>query len=132
MKYQCPTYLKKVGNEKNTSRDFKFKKAYTIWDVPEEELTTSSSKEEETTKLCLMVNTQDPSTSDDNGESNEVHSYESNSCSESSENSPTYDELYCAFVELYEELKKLTRINVVRKMLHLKCFNLPTMCNMRA
>ncbi|KAF1870799.1 hypothetical protein Lal_00030111 [Lupinus albus] len=59
-----------------------------------------------------MVNTQDPSTSNDLGESNEVHSYESSSCSE---NSPTYDDPYSTFVELHEELQKLARINVDRE-----------------
>ncbi|KAF1863086.1 hypothetical protein Lal_00041073 [Lupinus albus] len=56
MKYQCPTYLKKVEGEKNNSREFKSKKAYIVWDVPEEDSTTSTSEEEESTKLCLMVN----------------------------------------------------------------------------
>ncbi|KAF1884275.1 hypothetical protein Lal_00042927 [Lupinus albus] len=115
MKFKLPTYPKKVENYKNTSRDFKSKKAYIVWDVPKKESTSITSEEEETTKLCLMVNTQDPSTSNDHGESNEVHSYECSSCYENSENSPTYDELYSDFVELHEELKKLARINVGRK-----------------
>ncbi|KAF1888945.1 hypothetical protein Lal_00036658 [Lupinus albus] len=84
MKFQCLRYLKKFENDKNASREFKSKKAYIVWDVPEEESTSSTSEEEETTKLCLMVNTLDPSTPDDHGESNEVHSYESSSCSENS------------------------------------------------
>ncbi|KAF1893012.1 hypothetical protein Lal_00035406 [Lupinus albus] len=36
MKYQCPTYLKKVENEKTTSRAIKSMKAYIVWDVPDE------------------------------------------------------------------------------------------------
>ncbi|KAF1864623.1 hypothetical protein Lal_00039254, partial [Lupinus albus] len=63
MKYQCPVYLKKLEGEKNTSRDFKSKKAYIVWDVPEEDSTTSTSGEEETAKICLMVNDHEDSTS---------------------------------------------------------------------
>ncbi|KAF1878131.1 hypothetical protein Lal_00049299 [Lupinus albus] len=39
LKYQCPLYLKKVEGEKNTSMDFKSKKAYIAWDVPKEDST---------------------------------------------------------------------------------------------
>ncbi|KAF1888975.1 hypothetical protein Lal_00039574 [Lupinus albus] len=55
MKYQCPTYLKKVEGDKNKSREFKSKKAYIVWDVPEEDSITSTSEEEENSKLCLMA-----------------------------------------------------------------------------
>ncbi|KAF1862495.1 hypothetical protein Lal_00024451 [Lupinus albus] len=83
LKYQCLVYLKKVEGEKNTYRDFKSKKAYIVWDVPEDDSTTSTSDEEELQRFV--------------------------SCSS---NSPTYDELYNAFVELHEELKKVAKINV--------------------
>ncbi|KAF1855620.1 hypothetical protein Lal_00042356 [Lupinus albus] len=95
--------LLKVYGEKNTSRDFKSKKPYIVWDVPEESSTTSTYEEEETAKICLM-----------NNELDEVNSYDSSSCSSSS-NLPTYDELYNAFVELHEELKNLAKVNVYRK-----------------
>ncbi|XP_019418535.1 PREDICTED: uncharacterized protein LOC109329314 [Lupinus angustifolius] len=112
MKFQCATYLKKIEGEKNTSRDFKSKKAYIIWDVPEEESASSTLDEEETAKLCLMAHTLDSTNLSDQGESCEVQSVYSSSCSDSSENMPDYDELHVAFVELQEELKKLARINV--------------------
>ncbi|KAF1881616.1 hypothetical protein Lal_00039832 [Lupinus albus] len=99
---------KKVDGEKNTSRDFKSKKAYIVWDVPEEDSKTSTSGEEETAKTCLMVNDHEASTSSKVDELGEVNSYESSSRS-SSNNSPTYHELYSAFVELHEELKKCWR-----------------------
>ncbi|KAF1881703.1 hypothetical protein Lal_00032174 [Lupinus albus] len=116
MNFQCPTYLKKVEGKNNTSRDFKSKKAYIVWDVPEEDSTSSTSGEEETAKICLMVNDREASTSSKVDELSEVKSYETSSCS-SSDNSPTYDELYSAFVELHEELKNLVRVSVDRKRL---------------
>ncbi|KAF1856800.1 hypothetical protein Lal_00013057, partial [Lupinus albus] len=57
MRFQSPTYLKKVDSEKSTPREFKSNKAYIVWDVPEEETTSSTSSEEESAKLCLMVST---------------------------------------------------------------------------
>ncbi|KAF1894639.1 hypothetical protein Lal_00027016 [Lupinus albus] len=51
MKFQCPTYLKKVENDKKTSRDFKSKKAYIIWDVPKEKSTSSTSEKKNTGRL---------------------------------------------------------------------------------
>ncbi|KAF1867996.1 hypothetical protein Lal_00042390 [Lupinus albus] len=114
MKYQCPNYLNKVDGEKNTSRIFKSKKAYIIWDVPEKSSTTSTFEEEETAKICLMVKDHEANTSTKDNELDEVNSYDSSSCSCSS-NSPTYDELYNAFVELHEELKKVAKVNVDRK-----------------
>ncbi|KAF1895703.1 hypothetical protein Lal_00037819 [Lupinus albus] len=93
---------RKVENDKNTSRDFKTKKAHIMWDALDEESTTSTSEKEEMTKLCLMVNTQDSCSSNEHGGSSEVQSYESNSFSENYENSPTYQELYGTFVELHE------------------------------
>ncbi|KAF1888977.1 hypothetical protein Lal_00039576 [Lupinus albus] len=57
-------------------------------------------KEEETTKICLMVNDHEASTSSKVDELDKVNSYESSSCS-SSDNSLTYDGLYSAFVEIY-------------------------------
>ncbi|KAF1884667.1 hypothetical protein Lal_00028551 [Lupinus albus] len=36
-----------------------------------------------------------------------------------SDNSPTYDVIYSAYVELHEELRKLAKINIDRKMLSL-------------
>ncbi|KAF1888379.1 hypothetical protein Lal_00039301 [Lupinus albus] len=92
MKYQCLVYLNKVEGENNTSRDFKSKKAYIVWDVPEEDSTTSTSREEETAKICLMVNDHEASTSSKVDKLGEVNSYDSSSCS-SSNNSPTYDDL---------------------------------------
>ncbi|KAF1864726.1 hypothetical protein Lal_00039892, partial [Lupinus albus] len=106
--------LLKVDGEKNTSRDFKSKKAYIVWDVAEESLTISTSKEEETAKICLMVKDNEASTSTKDNILDEVNSYDSSSCSSSS-NLPTYDELYNAFVELREELKKVAKVNVDRK-----------------
>ncbi|KAF1864739.1 hypothetical protein Lal_00039905 [Lupinus albus] len=102
---------KKVDGEKNTSRDFKFKKAHIVWDVPEESSTTSTSEEEETVKICLMMKDNEASTSTKDNKLDEVNSYVSISCS-SSNNLPTYDELYNAFVELHEELKKVAKVNV--------------------
>ncbi|KAF1870708.1 hypothetical protein Lal_00026338 [Lupinus albus] len=61
-----------------------------------------------------MVNTQEASTSTNVDKQSEVNSFETSPCS-SSKNSPSYDELYNAFVELHEELKKLARVNVDRK-----------------
>ncbi|KAF1885915.1 hypothetical protein Lal_00032247, partial [Lupinus albus] len=55
--------LLKVYGEKNTSRDFKSKKPYIVWDVPEESSTTSTYEEEETAKICLMVKDNEASTS---------------------------------------------------------------------
>ncbi|KAF1891550.1 hypothetical protein Lal_00015147 [Lupinus albus] len=95
---------------------YKRRHTYIVWDVLEEDSTTSTSEDEESAQLCLMVNTQETSTSTNNDKQSEVNSYETSSCS-SSENSPTYDELYNAFVELHEVLKKLARINVDRKIL---------------
>ncbi|KAF1867979.1 hypothetical protein Lal_00042373 [Lupinus albus] len=63
MTYQCPTYLKKVEGEKNNSREFKSKEAYIVWDVLEEDSTSRTSEEEESDKICVMVNTQQSSTS---------------------------------------------------------------------
>ncbi|KAF1884264.1 hypothetical protein Lal_00042916 [Lupinus albus] len=60
MKFQCPSHLKKVENNKKNSWDFKSKKSHIVWDVPEEDSTSSTSEEEKSTKLCLMVNNQDP------------------------------------------------------------------------
>ncbi|KAF1858885.1 hypothetical protein Lal_00043020 [Lupinus albus] len=54
------------------------------------------------------------STSSKVDELSEVNSNESSSCS-SSNNSPTYDELYSAFVELHEELKKVAKLSLDRK-----------------
>ncbi|KAF1896133.1 hypothetical protein Lal_00042899 [Lupinus albus] len=88
MKFECPIYIKKVEGEKNTSRDFKSKKAYI-------ESTTSTSREEETAKICLMVN--DHEQAPIQKLTNLVSI------------SPTYDELYNAFVELNEELKKAVK-----------------------
>ncbi|KAF1877038.1 hypothetical protein Lal_00033591 [Lupinus albus] len=104
----------KVEGEKNNSRDFKSKKAYTVWDVPEEDSTYNTFEEEENAKICLTMNTQEASTSTNIDKQSKTNSYETSSCS-SSENSPTYDELYNAFVELHEELKKIARVNVDRK-----------------
>ncbi|KAF1888318.1 hypothetical protein Lal_00043187 [Lupinus albus] len=104
MRFQCPTYLKKVDSEKSTPREFKSKKAYIVWDVPEEETTSSTSSEEESTKLCLMVRS-------DNKDNNEVYS----DTSSTSDDLPSYDVLYIAYVELHEELKKLARINIYKK-----------------
>ncbi|KAF1862806.1 hypothetical protein Lal_00040074 [Lupinus albus] len=109
MKYQCPTYLKKVEGEKNNSMDFKSKKAYIVWDVPKEDSTTSTSEEEENAKICLMVNAQEASTSIKVDELSEVNSFETSSYP-SSEISPSYDELYNTFVELHEELKKIAKL----------------------
>ncbi|CAL0331030.1 unnamed protein product [Lupinus luteus] len=55
MRFQCPTYLEKVDSDTSTPRDFKSKKAYIVWDVPEEETTSSTSSEEEFAKLCLVA-----------------------------------------------------------------------------
>ncbi|KAF1858816.1 hypothetical protein Lal_00027067 [Lupinus albus] len=108
MKFQCHVYLKKVEGEKNTSRDFKSKKAYILWDVPEDDSTTSTYGEEETAKICLMVNDHEANTSSKVDELGEVNSCETSSCF-SSNNSPTYDELYSAFVELHEKFKKIVK-----------------------
>ncbi|KAF1879889.1 hypothetical protein Lal_00022792 [Lupinus albus] len=89
MKYQCPTYLKKVEGEKNNSGDLKSEKAYIVWDIPGEDSTTSTSEEEESTKLCLMVNAQEASTSTNVDKQSELH----------------------------EELKKLARVNGDRKQI---------------
>ncbi|KAF1878141.1 hypothetical protein Lal_00049309 [Lupinus albus] len=67
MRFQCPTYLKKVDSEKSTPREFKSKKAYIIWDVPEEKTTSSTSSEEESAKLCLMVRSDNDGNSDSRG-----------------------------------------------------------------
>ncbi|KAF1893034.1 hypothetical protein Lal_00024154 [Lupinus albus] len=84
LKFKCPVYLKKVDGEKNTSPDLKSKKAYIVWDVPVESSTTSTSEEEETAKICLMVKDNEASTSIKDNELDEVNSYDSSSCSSSS------------------------------------------------
>ncbi|XP_019423045.1 PREDICTED: zinc finger CCHC-type and RNA-binding motif-containing protein 1-like [Lupinus angustifolius] len=104
MCYQCSSYLKKFENDRSNPREFKSKKAYIVWDVSEDETISSTSEEEETTKLCLMANTQEACNSSDQDDTNEVQYSNTSSCSEES---PLYDELYSAFVELHEELKKL-------------------------
>ncbi|KAF1888335.1 hypothetical protein Lal_00015477, partial [Lupinus albus] len=71
MRFQCPTYLKKVDSEKSTPREFKSKKAYIVWDVPEEETTSSTSSEEESAKLCLMVRSDNDGNSDSHEDNNE-------------------------------------------------------------
>ncbi|KAF1896079.1 hypothetical protein Lal_00042341 [Lupinus albus] len=98
--FQCPAYLKKVEGEKNTSWDFKSKKAYIVLDIPEEDSTTSTSREEETANICLMRAPLEKLTN-----------------LESSDNSPTYNELYSAFLELHEELKKVVKVSVDRERL---------------
>ncbi|KAF1885805.1 hypothetical protein Lal_00042674 [Lupinus albus] len=103
IKFQCPSYLKKVENNKNNYRYFKSKKAYM-------DSTSNTLEEEESAKLCLTVNNQDPCNLSEQGESSEEQSSETNY-----ENSPTYDELYGAYVNLHEELKKLVRIIIDRK-----------------
>ncbi|KAF1885917.1 hypothetical protein Lal_00049321, partial [Lupinus albus] len=103
MRFQCPTYLKKVDSEKSTPREFKSKKAYIVWDVPEEETTSSTSSEEESAKLCLMVRSDNNGNSDSHEDNDEVYS----DTSSTSDDLPSY--------ELHEELKKLARINVDKK-----------------
>ncbi|KAF1879710.1 hypothetical protein Lal_00039764 [Lupinus albus] len=78
--------------------------------------TTRMSREEETAKICLMVNDHEARTSSKVDELGEVNSHETSSCS-SSDNSPTYDELYSAFVELHEEIKKVVKVSVDHKRL---------------
>ncbi|KAF1894577.1 hypothetical protein Lal_00031397 [Lupinus albus] len=68
--------------------DFKSKKAYIVWDVPEEDSTSSTSEVEEMTKLCLVLVMKVL----------KIHLRMMN-----------------VLVELHEELKKLARINVDRK-----------------
>ncbi|KAF1894470.1 hypothetical protein Lal_00043412 [Lupinus albus] len=58
--------------EKSTPREFKSKKAYIAWDVPEEETTSSTSSEEEKAKLCLMVRSDNDGKSDSHEDNNEV------------------------------------------------------------
>ncbi|KAF1854254.1 hypothetical protein Lal_00045171, partial [Lupinus albus] len=140
------------------SQEFKSKKAYIVWDVPEEETTSSTSSEEESAKLCLMVRSDNNGNSDsheDNDEdlgiskeqgswlglrerkvffvgrkeSNHRNRSDNNGNSDSHEDNdevysdtsstsddlPSYEVLYNAYVELHEELKKLARINVDKK-----------------
>ncbi|KAF1885764.1 hypothetical protein Lal_00008502 [Lupinus albus] len=97
--------------EKSTPREFKSKKAYIVWDVPEEETTSSTSSEEESAKLCLMVRSDNDGNSDSHEDNNEVYS----DTSSTSDDLPSYEVLYNAYVELHEELKKLARINVDKK-----------------
>ncbi|KAF1889034.1 hypothetical protein Lal_00015578 [Lupinus albus] len=104
-KYQCPAYLKKVEGGKNNLTDFKSKKAYNVWDFLEEDSTSSTSEEEEKSSTSTNIDKQ-----------SEVNSYETSSYS-ISENSPSYDELYNTFIELHEELKKLARVNIERKII---------------
>ena len=112
IKFQCPTYLKRIESEKKDSRDIKSKRAYIVWDVPEDQSTsTSTSDDEESAKLCLM--TKDHNSDEESSESDK--SDPSNVSDSESENSPTYEMLYSAYVELHEELKKLAKINVERK-----------------
>ncbi|KAF1881778.1 hypothetical protein Lal_00014528 [Lupinus albus] len=103
----------KVEGKKNIPRDFKSKTTYIVWVIREEDSTSSTSEEEESAKLCRTVNTHGG-----------VNSYETSSCS-SFENSPSYENSSSsfenspsqeAFVELHEELKKLARVNVDRKI----------------
>ncbi|KAF1885943.1 hypothetical protein Lal_00018484 [Lupinus albus] len=52
MKYTCPTYLKmNEHNNKEDSRDIKAKKAYIIWDAPEEDTTSTSTLEDEESNM---------------------------------------------------------------------------------
>nr|AMK47989.1 hypothetical protein [Lupinus angustifolius] len=114
MRFQCPTYLKKVDSNKSTPRDFKSKKAYIVWDVPEEDMTSNTSGEEETRKLCLMTRTNDACCSNSKEANSKVYS---NTSSTSSDDSSPNEELYNAYVELHDELKKLARISSDRKRL---------------
>ncbi|KAF1896216.1 hypothetical protein Lal_00027283 [Lupinus albus] len=104
----CPTYLKSIEhNNKNDTRDIKAKEAYVVWDEPEENTTsTSTSEDEESSKTCLMAQNMKSCQESEQDESSEV--YSSNSCS-NSDNSPIYDILYGAYVEMHEELEKLAK-----------------------
>ncbi|KAF1872002.1 hypothetical protein Lal_00012221 [Lupinus albus] len=96
-----------VENDKKNPRDLKSRKNYIVWDVPEEDSTSSTSSEEESTKLCKTVKSHISCDSNEQEESRNIHSSKSIS---SSEYSSTYDELYGAYVELHEELKKIAKI----------------------
>ncbi|KAF1889957.1 hypothetical protein Lal_00025287 [Lupinus albus] len=67
--------------------------------------------EEESAKLCLMVRSDNNGNSDSHEDNDEVYS----DTSSTSDDLPSYEVLYNAYVELHEELKKLARINVDKK-----------------
>ncbi|KAF1860362.1 hypothetical protein Lal_00037701 [Lupinus albus] len=108
MKYTCPTYLKRIEHRnKKESRDNKATEAYIIWDEPEEDTTSkSTSEDEESSKMCLMVQNLNSCQESEHDESTEVNSSDSSS---NSDNSPSYDILYGAYVEMHEELKMLAK-----------------------
>ncbi|KAF1884068.1 hypothetical protein Lal_00013028 [Lupinus albus] len=119
MKYTRPTYLKRIEQRnKKYSRDIKANDAYIIWDEPEEDTTsTSTSEDEESSKICLMDQNLNSIQESEQGESSEVNSSDSSS---NSDNSPTYDILYGPYVEMYEELEKLAKKYMDKKMLILE------------
>ncbi|KAF1863132.1 hypothetical protein Lal_00037387 [Lupinus albus] len=99
------TKIASLAMKKSTPREFKSKKAYIVWDVPEEETTSSTSSEEESAKLCLMVRSDNNGNSDSHEDNDEVYS----DTSSTSDDLPSYEVLYNAYVELHEELKKLAK-----------------------
>ncbi|KAF1872151.1 hypothetical protein Lal_00033805 [Lupinus albus] len=112
MRYSCSTYLKKVEHDKKDSRDIKIKKTYIIWDVPEEDTTSSTSKDEKSIQLCLMVQTHNSCRISEMDKFSEVSSSNSSS---NSDDSPTYDMLYGAYVEMHKEFKKIAKQYADRK-----------------
>ncbi|KAF1894652.1 hypothetical protein Lal_00027029 [Lupinus albus] len=119
MKYTCPTYLKRIEHRnKKDYRDIKAIEAYIIWDEPEEDTTsTSTSEDEESSKICLVVQNLNSCQESEQDESSEVNSSDSSS---NFDNSPSYDILYGAYVEMHEELKKLAKKYMNKKMLILE------------
>jgi len=122
IKFQCAAYLKKKENEKKDNKGFKSKKAYVVWDLPEdpEEQNASTSDEEETINLCLMGKFDEEAStsrgSSDPKDSNVVTYSDSDSDSEF----PAYNALYDAYVEMHKELQKLAKINIDRKRIILE------------
>ncbi|KAF1864910.1 hypothetical protein Lal_00031875, partial [Lupinus albus] len=104
MRYTCPTYLKRIEHKnKEYSWNIKAKKAYIIWDALKEvSISTSTTEDEESSKLCLMAQ-------------NLFLPRNSNY-----DDSPTFDILYVAYVEMHEELKNLAKKYLNKKRLILE------------
>ncbi|KAK7289872.1 hypothetical protein RIF29_03868 [Crotalaria pallida] len=121
IKYHCPQKPKKSDSDKKRSNNHKAKKAYIVWDEPEDDTNSSTSEDEESANLCLMANDDiEASTSDTSLElssSKEVHSKTNSDMDSDSEScsSPSYDALYNAYVDMHAELKKLAKINIEAK-----------------